>query len=534
MEIPYKIVAAAKSPKFADLVKKENRNIDKWEIEDERRVVRVHFEDYSAEELSDLAGAAERVKNTKVAKVLACVAAARSSDFSKPLPSFEAFESALKDYLAHEICDGWIYEEDKDGCFYPYLVTSIRYQECFRNEDSPRVIVDLVSYRPKENRDSDVSACSTSLTFFPKDVTRRRISDALSAKNLYKETAELKTAYTESIKRYNAEVRDGFSRQFVFDGKCLEDEESRYEGAGKEHRVKVIHDLHKKEMSAKPAGHESILSDDPLPVPEHPLVRVFDLSSHSFKWVNHVFLTEYVYDKSLREKLVLPQSHRDLLDVMTTDLKAFVGDIIEGKSAGNIILAKGIPGVGKTLTAEVYAELIEKPLYIVHSGELGTRADQVQNSLDKIFKLQKRWDCVLLLDEADVFVCQRNNNIDQNAIVAEFLRVLEYFDGLLFMTTNRPDDIDEAIISRCAAVIDYVVPSDADQEKIWRVMLQNYGATLPDKIVKELVRVFHGIAPRDIKMLLRLVLRMAKAKGRPLDVELFRQCAMFRAIKIHG
>src|SRR3546814_11971372 len=90
--------------------------------------------------------------------------------------------------------------------------------------------------------------------------------------------------------------------------------------------------------------------------------------SHEFYWVHSDYMTPYAFDKSLRDKLVLPQSHRDLLDILTQDLGAFTGDVIEGKSAGNTILCKGIPGVGKTLTDEVYAELIESALYSVHSG----------------------------------------------------------------------------------------------------------------------------------------------------------------------
>ncbi|MNR62815.1 hypothetical protein D3C85_1849400 [compost metagenome] len=41
---------------------------------------------------------------------------------------------------------------------------------------------------------------------------------------------------------------------------------------------------------------------------------------------------------------------------------------------------------------------------------------------------------------------------------------------------------------------------------------------------------FPEIAPRDIKMLFRLALRVTTTKGEPLDIELFRRCAMFRAI----
>lgn len=156
--------------------------------------------------------------------------------------------------------------------------------------------------------------------------------------------------------------------------------------------------------------------------------------------------------------------------------------------------------------------------------------EQINKNLQKIFMRAKRWNCVLLLDEADIFVMQRASNIEQNAIVAEFLRTLEYFDGLLFMTTNRPDDIDDAIISRCAAIIDYAVPGPEDSAAIWRVMAAQYQAEMDEALIAALVASFPGIAPRDIKMLLRLAIRLAKKRGASLDMDIFRQCAMFRAV----
>ena len=302
---------------------------------------------------------------------------------------------------------------------------------------------------------------------------------------------------------------------------------------------KVVHDLASEDYGAFAHYAESTLfegltADGTGEVPEHPLVRVFDLATHEYLWVNADLLTPYAYDKSLREKLILPKSHRDLLDVLTANLDAFVEDIIEGKSAGNVILCKGIPGVGKTLTAEVYAELTERPLYSVHSGALGTSAEEIDKNLRVIFQRAKRWDCVLLLDEADVFVVERGGNIELNAIVAEFLRVLEYFDGLLFMTTNRPSDIDEAIISRCAAIIDYKVPEAGDAAAIWRVMANQYKTTLSKNLIAELVELFPKIAPRDIKMLLRLALRVSQGEKTPLGIETFRRCAMFRAVQMRS
>ena len=59
-----------------------------------------------------------------------------------------------------------------------------------------------------------------------------------------------------------------------------------------------------------------------------------------------------------------------------------------------------------------------------------------------------------------------------------------------------------------------------------------FKADLSPELIEQLVDLFPGIAPRDIKMLLRLALRVSNSHGEPLDVATFRRCAMFRAITI--
>lgn len=55
----------------------------------------------------------------------------------------------------------------------------------------------------------------------------------------------------------------------------------------------------------------------------------------------------------------------------------------------------------------------------------------------------------MLLDEADVFLERRvNNDIKRNAMVGVFLRLLEYHQGILFLTTNRVSTFDDAFNSR--------------------------------------------------------------------------------------
>lgn len=441
----------------------------------------------------------------------------------------------LEAFLASDLIDGWIYVTGHDGKLYPELVTGVRFDDGsdHRGRSTPSVRLFTTAYTKNENKDRQALTVVKKTHYFaPQNAARRRLPDIFADAGMYKETPELKQEYLASMTRYQETTLNAFASQFRFTGPAFHYEARHYERRGQvQENRRVIHDLQPEEFGAFSNHVESMLFPDGVgQVPEHPLVRVFDLKSHESYWVHGDYLKPYKYDKSLSQKLVLPKTHRDLLDVLTTNLNAFTGDIIEGKTAGNVVLCKGIPGVGKTLTAEVYAELIERPLYAIHSGSLGTRAEAVQANLQNIFIQAKRWGCVLLLDEADVFVTQRGNNVEQNAIVAEFLRALEYFDGLMFMTTNRPDDIDDAFISRCAAIIQYDAPSDSAAAAIWRVMADQYDTSLDAALVNELVYLFPGIAPRDIKMLFRLALRFSLAQQAPLDIETFRRCAMFRAI----
>jgi AAA+ superfamily predicted ATPase len=117
----------------------------------------------------------------------------------------------------------------------------------------------------------------------------------------------------------------------------------------------------------------------------------------------------------------------------------------------------GPPGTGKTLTAEGISELLKCPLYMVSAGELGTDSRYLESELQKILDICHAWGAILLLDEADVFLEKRNmHDIHRNALVSIFLRQLEYFQGILFLTTNRVEVC--ALLVHCLASIDSMPP----------------------------------------------------------------------------
>ncbi|KAK0727242.1 hypothetical protein B0T26DRAFT_124649 [Lasiosphaeria miniovina] len=149
-------------------------------------------------------------------------------------------------------------------------------------------------------------------------------------------------------------------------------------------------------------------------------------------------------------------------------------DIVRGKGRGRIVFLYGPPGVGKTSTAETIAAYTSppRPLYPITCGDLGSEPKAIQEALEGHFKLAHRWNCVLLLDEADVYLAERHHNdLDRNGIVSVFLRTLEYYSGLLFLTSNRVGSIDPAFKSRIHVALRYEKINIKGTIEIWSNIL---------------------------------------------------------------
>lgn len=266
--------------------------------------------------------------------------------------------------------------------------------------------------------------------------------------------------------------------------------------------------------------------EEPI-VPLFPVLPVFDLKRHMRLRVHMRNMTEYVYDQKLGEKLVLQPEIRSMVDMLVQHKGGF-RDIIGGKGGGATILCAGPPGTGKTLTAEIYAEVDQRALYSVQCSQLGTDPDKLEESLLKAFGRAQRWNAILLLDEADVYVAARGSNLEQNAIVGVFLRVLEYYSGVLFMTTNRADLVDDAIASRCIARLSYSIPTRDDLKKIWRILCDVMNVSLSDEQINMIVTSNPNTSGRDVKNLLKLATLIAAAHGAPITPEVINYVRRFK------
>ncbi|KAK8065170.1 hypothetical protein PG997_011917 [Apiospora hydei] len=188
--------------------------------------------------------------------------------------------------------------------------------------------------------------------------------------------------------------------------------------------------------------------------------------------------------------LVINENYRRLLESLVNNhmspaeqksIKSQIGegvptaqiDLIQGKGRGLVILLHGPPGTGKTSTAEAIAAYTGKPLYAITCGDIGLSPDNVETNLLKHTRLAEKWGCVLLLDEADVFLARRGwDDVHRNALVSVFLRRLEYYSGILFLTTNIVGLIDEAFKSRIHVALRYDTIDYDATERIWQNLLR--------------------------------------------------------------
>lgn len=151
-----------------------------------------------------------------------------------------------------------------------------------------------------------------------------------------------------------------------------------------------------------------------------------------------------------------------------TAARTWTADYIDDKGKGLVILLHGKPGVGKSYTAECIAHTMQRPLLSITCADIGVDPPTVEKQLLRWFNIARLWNAVLLIDEADIYFEKRETqDLARNNLVASFLRAIEYYDGILFLTTNRIGTSDEAVWSRIHATIYYDDFTDDQRQKIW-------------------------------------------------------------------
>ena len=515
------------------------RNDDQWsEIEIEK------CSEKDLELLVEIAQASAEKGSKSVLQKISMFHKLRADLTGTKISRLEALQDALRAYVGKSPRK-WVFEEQEDGQVVPWYVRSIKFHE----------------YDDRREEVAHTEMCMSATRNGAKvDRTSRwevqNLGDSvvalLQSKGLYLETPEAVETYEKQMEHYQAIQgltgeqfwgqgyafehggysryyrsnmvsleRDGVPARLVMDDMVKDDEEGATKTI-KRNAVSSAYWLHKKEDA------EGLDTEDKVvEVPVQPYVNVFDLEKHTFYHVHTSNLKAYEYDSLLINKLILPTERKDLISILVAGADVQLEDIVRGKTGGIIVICTGPPGTGKTLTAEVFSELVKRPLYCVQCSQLGTNEEALEKELNIVLSRSVRWKAILLIDEADVYTHERGEDIQQNAIVGVFLRVLEHYRGVMFMTSNRDTIIDDAIMSRATASIKYDYPDTKELPEIWRVLSENYEVELTKAEVTELCKIFPKISGRSIKNLLRLGRLLVTKKGGKVDVKLLQYVSQF-------
>lgn len=178
--------------------------------------------------------------------------------------------------------------------------------------------------------------------------------------------------------------------------------------------LKMYRSLHPSDRSSKPLldelGVDAMAKDEP---PDRqfnylfpPEIKGYNLRRKKWFDLEVDRISDVKWNVEAFETLVIEPKARRLILALVSNLIAVEKstDLISGKGNGLILLLHGGPGTGKTLTAESVAEIAQKPLYRVTCGDVGTKAEDVEKYLESVLHLGKIWGCVVLLDEADIFL----------------------------------------------------------------------------------------------------------------------------------
>ncbi|OAA41806.1 ATPase, AAA-type, core [Metarhizium rileyi] len=234
--------------------------------------------------------------------------------------------------------------------------------------------------------------------------------------------------------------------------------------------------------------------------------------------------SDMVWGQHSIDKLFLDRKKKDILlgfvgsrKTTTVEYGPHVVDLIKGKEELLIIHLHGPPGAGKTI-----AEDAERPLFTIHSGHMGMNLEEIEAYLDSVLQLANKWDCVLLVNEADAFLGARDEGDFRNAaVMSVFLRFITQASGIVVLSTSRVATLDQTFQSHINFSITLGDLTRENRRQIWDNLLvklignyyeDDYKETLDELAAK-------NMSGRQIRNAVARAFALARHQGDMLKTE---------------
>lgn len=174
----------------------------------------------------------------------------------------------------------------------------------------------------------------------------------------------------------------------------------------------------------------------------------------------------------------------------------------------NKILFCGMPGTGKTFSAQVISSYLGIPLvYVNFEAIISSYLGETATNLKKVFDFISNGVWIVLFDEVDIIGKNRDDQHETGEIkrvVNNFLQMLDNFEGdsLIIASTNHPHILDPAIWRRFDEVINFELPDRSERASLLKLYLKPIKKE-KDINIESISKETEEFSPSDLKSMCR-------------------------------
>ena len=237
----------------------------------------------------------------------------------------------------------------------------------------------------------------------------------------------------------------------------------------------------------------------------------------------------------IRKSLSEADAFKDVvlnLELMTQIKRLAVATKSSRKRSANSPLLNcmfyGEPGTGKTMVAKRFAAFSGLDYAIMSGGDVAPLGGDAVTEIHKLFKWvnSSRRGVVLFIDEAESFLGQRTGGMSEN--LRNAITALLYHTGtasskfMMIIATNRPGDLDSAIVDRIDESIEFPLPDVGERERLVSMYHKEYVSKQIEGsisgVLRSVAQLVKGFSGREISKLMmsvhtHLVMGEAESKG---------------------